>query len=162
MEMESRLVPIMREGVDVVKMAFFQRLRAYLAAKYRGRNHDTINQLAGAIINELFATPNPREPFASFVAQNRDCITEELRLLASVFPELLDAITDALRVQFLCDSQEGLDSTDMLTRAKELNLLVLDREVPLPKYFLEMVRTLGSSFRFLESGNPAEGAVSIH
>ena len=96
------------------------------------------------------------------MAQNRDCITEELRLLASVFPELLDAITDALRVQFLCDSQEGLDSTDMLTRAKELNLLVLDREVPLPKYFLEMVRTLGSSFRFLESGNPAEGAASIH
>jgi hypothetical protein len=162
MEMEGRLVPIMREGIDVVKMAFFQRLRTYLAAKYRDRNHHTINQLAGAIINELFATPNPQEPFASFVAQNRERIAEELRLLASVFPELLDAITDALRVQFLCDSQEGLDSTVMLTRAKELNLLVLEREVPLPKHFLEMVRTLGSSFRFLEPGNSAGDTASIH
>ncbi len=162
MEMESRLVPIMREAIDVVKMAFFQRLRTYLAGKYGDRNHQTINQLAGAIINELFATPNPQEPFAGFVAQNRDCIAEELRLMASVFPELLDAITDALRVQFLCDSQEGLDSTAMLTRARELNLLVLEREVPLPKHFLEMVRTLGSSFRFLEPGNPAGDTVSIH
>ena len=88
MELESGLVPIMREAIDVVKMAFFQRLRTYLAGKYRDRNHQTINQLAGAIINELFATPNPQEPFAGFVAQNRDCIAEELRRLASVFPTL--------------------------------------------------------------------------
>jgi len=162
MEFESRLVPIMREGVDVIKMIFFGRLQAYLNSKYPDRNRQTINQLAGAIINDLFATPNLQEPFAGFVEQNRDCIVEEMHLLATVFPELCGPLTDALRVQFLCDSREGIDSTAMLNHARDLNVLVLDRDLPLPKHFLEMVRTLGSGLRILEPKNPADHITTLH
>jgi hypothetical protein len=150
MELESRLVPIMREGVDVVKMIFFGKLQAYLISKYADRNRQSINQLAGAMINDLFATPNPRKPFVDFVEQNQDCIAEEMRLLATVFPELCGPLTDALRMQFLCDSREGIDSTTMLNRA------------PLPKHFLEMVRTLGSTLRFLEPNHLVDRDATVH
>jgi hypothetical protein len=162
MEFESRLVPIMREGVDVIKMIFFGRLQAYLNSKYADRNRQTINQLAGAIINDLFATPNLQEPFAGFVEQNRDCIVEEMHLLATVFPELCGPLTDALRVQFLCDSREGIDSTAMLNHARDLKVLVLDRDLPLPKHFLEMVRALGSGLRILEPKNPVDHDTTMH
>jgi hypothetical protein len=162
MELETRLIPIMREGVDVVKMVFFQRLQTHLAGKYRDRNRQTINQLAGAIINDLFATHNLQEPFAGFVEQNRDCIAAEVNSLAMALPELRGPLTDALRVQFLCDQQEGIDSTAMLTRARELNVLILERDVPLPKHFLDMVRTLGSALRFLESRDPTANQVTVH
>lgn len=162
MEFESRLVPIMREGVDVIKMIFFGRLQAYLNSKYADRNRQSINQLAGAIINDLFATPNLQEPFAGFVEQNRACIVEETRLLATVFPELCGPLTDALRVQFLCDSREGIDRTAMLNHARDLNVLVLDRDLPLPKPFLEMVRTLGSGLRILEPKNPVDHDTTMH
>jgi len=162
MELESRLVPIMREGVDVIKMIFFGRLQAYLNSKYADRNRQSINQLAGAIINDLFATPNLQEPFAGFVEENRDCIVEEMHLLATVFPELCGPLTDALRVQFLCDSREGIDSTAMLNHARDLNVLVLDRDLPLPKIFLEMVRTLGSGLRILAPKNPVDHDTTMH
>ncbi len=62
-------------------------------------------------------------------------------------------ITDALRVQFLCDSMEGIDSSVILLQAEELGVLLADREVPLPKNFLNLVRRLGSSFNIL-TGEP--------
>jgi hypothetical protein len=162
MELESRLVPIMREGVDVIKMIFFGKLQAHLIGKYADRNRQSINQLAGAIINDLFASPNLQEPFAGFVEQNRDCIAEEMRLLATVFPELCGPLTDALRMQFLCDSREGIDSTAMLDQARDLKVLVLERDLPLPKHFLEMVRTLGSGLRILEPKHPVDRDVTVH
>jgi hypothetical protein len=162
MELEGRLVPILREGVEVVKMVFYKRLQAYLAGKYADRSRQDINQLAGAIINDLFATPNPEEPFASFLQQNRDCIAAEMSSLAASFPELRAPLSDALRVQFLCDAREGLDSTALLTRARQLGILVMEREVPLPKHFLEMVRSWGNAFHFLKSRGPAGEPVTIH
>ena len=160
--MESRLIPIMREGVDVIKMIFFKRLQTYLGRKHADRGRQYINQLAGAIINDLFATPNAQEPFVGFVKRNRDCIAEEVNALASSFPELRVPLTDALRVQFLCDQQEGIDSTAMLTHAKDLNVLILEREVPLPKNFLDLVRTLGRGLHVLETGNPSGAEVTLH
>jgi hypothetical protein len=58
-------------------------------------------------------------------------------------------LTDALRVQFLCDYQEGIDSSEILQRAKQFNLLILDREVPLPASFLNLARRLGGAFDLL-------------
>ena len=162
MELESRLIPIMREGVDVIKMIFFKRLQTHLGSKHEDRGRQYINQLAGAIVNDLFATPNAQEPFAGFVERNRDCIADEMNALASALPELRGALTDALRVQFLCDQQEGIDSTAMLTHAKDLKVLILDRDVPLPKNFLELVRTLGRGLHFLEAGNLSGAEVTLH
>ena len=85
-----------------------------------------------------------------------------MRLLPTVFPELCGPLTDALRMQFLCDSREGIDRTDMLNHARDLNVLVLDRDLPLPKHFLEMVRTLGSGLRILEPKNPVDHDTTLH
>jgi hypothetical protein len=58
-------------------------------------------------------------------------------------------LSDGLRVLFLCDSMEGIDSSPVLVRADELGILLHDRPVPLPKNFLELVRRLGKSFNLL-------------
>lgn len=149
MQFESKLIPIMREGVEVIKMVFFKKLKAYLSQKYTGREASYINKLSGAIINDLFGTPNPAEPLATFVKENKACIAEEMNHLATELEGMRIPLTDALRVQFLCDNQEGIDSSRILARAQELHILLVDREVPLPRHFLDMARKLGSAFGFL-------------
>ncbi|MEW6327053.1 MAG: hypothetical protein AB1487_05595 [Thermodesulfobacteriota bacterium] len=149
MRFESKLVPIMREGVEVIKMIFFKKLKAHLSQKYPWREAAYINKLAGAIINNLFGTPNPEEPFATFAEENKACIAEEMDHLATEFEGMRIPLTDALRVQFLCDNQEGIDSSRILARAQELHILLVDREAPLPRHFLDLVRKLGAAFGFL-------------
>ncbi|MDI6790998.1 MAG: hypothetical protein QME44_09980 [Thermodesulfobacteriota bacterium] len=149
MRFESKLIPIMREGVEVIKMIFFKKLKAYLSQKYPERETSYINKLSGAIINDLFGTPNPGEPFATFVKENRACIAEEMDHIAVEFDGMRIPLTDALRVQFLCDNQEGIDNSRILARAQELHILLVDREVPLPRHFLDLVRKLGNTFGFL-------------
>ncbi len=149
MEFESKLVPIMREGVDVIKMVFFKRLKTHLSQKHGDHEPSYVNKLSGAIITELFVTPNTEESFARFTEENKMRIEEEINNIATEFKELRIPLTDALRVQVICDHQEGIDSSSILTRAKELDILLVEREIPLPKHFLNLVRKLGSSFNLL-------------
>lgn len=149
MEYENTLIPILREGIDVIKMVFFKKLKHHLAQKYAGQESSYINLLAGAIINEVFGTPNHEQPFVSFVDQNQTRIQQETHDIATEFPELRRPLTDALRVQFLCDHQEGIDSSPILTRAKELDILLVERDAPLPGQFMGLVRKLGSSLELL-------------
>lgn len=162
MEVESRLIPILREGVDVIKMVLFRKLKIQLASKYAEQEPTYINQLAGAIINGLFGATNTAEPFARFYRQNETTIEKELANIASELAEMRVPLTDALRVQFLCDHQEGIDSSVMLTRARHLDVLLLDREVPLPAHFLSLVRKLGSACDVLLPQNIAPGNMQLH
>jgi hypothetical protein len=162
MELESRLIPVLREGVDVIKMVFFKKLKTHLAGKYPDRGTSTVNQLAGAIVNGLFGVTNTAEPFAEFYRQNEGTIEKELAGIATELAEMRIALTDALRVQFICDHQEGIDSSAMLTRAGQLDVLLLDREVPLPAPFLNLVRKLGSAFDVLRPQNIAPGNTQVH
>ena len=52
---------------------------------------------------------------------------------ASAAEDLLIPLTYALRIKFLCDSLEGIDSGPVLVRAERLGILLVDRKVPLPK-----------------------------
>ena len=97
------------------------------------------------IINGLFGTPNREEPFLSFAKAHAALIDEEIGRLAAEYPEMRIPITDALRVQFLCDSREGCDSEAVLARARDLGILILDREVPLPDHFMTLARRLGEA-----------------
>jgi hypothetical protein len=162
MEFESRLIPILREGVDVIKMVLFKKLKTQLACKYPEQEPTYINQLTGAIINELFGSTNTAEPFARFYQQNKSAIAKELANLASELAEMRVPLTDALRVQFLCDHQAGIDSSVMLTRARRLDVLLLDREVPLPANFLNLVRKLGIACDVLLPQNIAPGNMQLH
>jgi len=159
MEFESKLIPILREGVDTVKMILFKNLRDYLSEKHPSRESSHITRLSGAIINELFGTPNTEQAFAAFALENRASIEEEMKNLAVQFRALRIPLTDALRVQFLCDAQEGIDSESVLSRARELDILIVDREVPLPAQFVSLVRKLGGAMDIL-AFQPAASALN--
>jgi len=143
MTLENRLIPILREGIHIIKMVLFKAVRDGLAERYPHQERTFINQLTGAMINELFCTPNHEEPFLSFVINNRPLIEEEMKRTADDFPELIIPLTDALRVQFLCDSQEGLDNPVMLAQARDLGILITERDIPLPDHFITLARSLG-------------------
>lgn len=149
MEFEGKLTPILREGVDVIKAIFFKKLKPRFQEKFSGRDPLFAGKLAGAVINDLFGTPNPDAPFANFVEENKAILAKEMREIASEFEEMRIPLTDALRIQFLCDGQEGIDSAPVLMRAKELKILLVDREIPLPASFINMARKLGSAFGIL-------------
>jgi hypothetical protein len=152
MEFEHKLIPILREGVDVIKAIFFKKLRIHLSAKHPGQEPSHISMLAGAVLNDLFGAPAAEERFAVFAVENRSLIEEELGSLAVEFAEMRIALTDALRVQFLCDHQEGVDSTHVLSHARDLGVLLVDREAPLPASFMNLVRKLGAAFHVLAPG----------
>ena len=145
MDEPGRLIPILREGVNVIRMLFFRALRDDLVSRYPNREPGYAPRLAGAILNELFGTENPEESFVRFVRDNESVIREEMRDLAERQETMRIPLTDALRVQFLCDSQEGTGDETVLARALEYGILIAEREVPLPRNFLTLVRRLGAA-----------------
>lgn len=156
MAFESRLIPIMRDGIEVIKMIFFLKLKTSLAARYPERDRTFILQLAGTIINQLFGSPNSAEPYAAFAREHRDLIAEETVRLGGEFPEMRIPLTDALRMQALCDHQEGSENSAILAEAKNSGILLVDRELPLPHGFLHLVHRLGKAHGLLTPPPPAE------
>ncbi len=148
-EQANRLVPILREGVEIIKMVFFKELRDHFRKKYPARGASYPNKLAGAVINELFGTPNPQRQFMAFAKENRSIIQQELRAIPTNFGNMRIPLTDALRVQFLCDDIEGVERVEVLQQARDLGILIVERDVPLPKNFLNLVRRLGSAFNLI-------------
>jgi hypothetical protein len=132
-------------------MILFKEERASLARKCPASESPFLSMLAGAVINELFGSPNLEEKFVRFRTENWGMIEQELLSFATENPKLRAPITDALRVQALCDSQEGLgeDAAAVLTKADELGILIRDREVPLPSTFMTMVRELGKQHNLI-------------
>lgn len=145
----------MREGVEVIKMVFFKKLRTYLTQKYPDREPSFTNKLAGTIINDLFGTPNTQEPFAGFAKENNAIIQEELANIATLEDTLIP-LTDGLRMQVLCDHQEGSDNSSVLIQAENLGILLVDRDLPLPHSFMHLVRKLGSAFGLIIPPLPEE------
>ncbi|MBU1986593.1 MAG: hypothetical protein KJ846_05125, partial [Proteobacteria bacterium] len=116
----SRLIPVLREGICVVQMVLFKELRSLLTSKHPGRDPLSVSMLTGAITNELFGTVNSEEKFQEFRRTNRADIEQELLSLAQELPSLTAALTDALRIQTLCDSMEDKDSAKLLNHAAEI------------------------------------------
>jgi hypothetical protein len=139
----NKLLTALQEGVGLVQMILFKELRNLLEKKYVDRDIISLSMLAGAITNEVFGTQNLEEKFRIFSQENKALIEQELLGLAQELPALRKNITDALRIQALCDSQMGCDSTAPLARADELGILVKQRDIPLPSTFMTLIRTLG-------------------
>ncbi len=156
---ESRLLPILREGVEVVKMVLYLRLKEELAAKYPDLEHAALPRLAGAVLNELFGTVNPDPACAAFRELHLDRIEQTLAAMPQTMTSLCIPISDALRITVLCDHQEcGMDSTAILARARDLGILLVERELPLPHRFLDLVRRLGKAHGLIVPLAPAEPA----
>lgn len=141
---DSRLIPILREGIAVIQMIFFKNLKTVIARKHRDLDKPTQTMLNGAITNDIFGSHSTEEKFLTFRKQYQAIIEQELLDVHLELPQLRDALADALRTQVLCDNQEGIDSSNILTQADSLKLLSADREIPLPSAFMETVRTLGA------------------
>jgi hypothetical protein len=156
-KIERGFIPSLREGVDVVRMIFFKKMRAHCAESLPAKAPHFHGMLAGAVMNELFGTPNPEEKFVAFVAENRQVIEAELAGLATNFKDMRIPLTDALRIHYLCNYQEGIagDEVTVLARARELGVLIEEREVPLPKRFLELVYRVGKAHGLIQEQKPS-------
>ena len=148
-EKKSQLIASLREGVAVVQMVLFKELKTRLAEKQPLKPQIFLSMLAGAITNEVFATQNPEKKFTVFRQENWGAIEQEILSLRTEMPQLCGKITDALRIQTLCDHQEGENSSQTLVRAKEFGVLVEEREVPLPSTFMTIVRLLGEEHNLI-------------
>ncbi len=148
-EKQSRLISALREGVSLVQMVFYKEVKELLVKNHPDKDVKILLMLAGAITNELFGTPNPEPKFVAFRQQHRALIEEEMSRLAVNLSHLRTYITDALRVQTLCDNQEGMDDSGALKTAEALRILVTERSLPLPSTFMTVVRGLGEQYQLI-------------
>lgn len=146
---ENRLIPVMREGVEVIKMIFFRKLGDSLAEAYPEREAKSRAMLTGAIVNTIFDTPNTQEPFASYNMDNGEMIASEVSSVATRVDEMRIPLTDALRMQALCDQMEELGESKILQLALDNGILIEERDMPLPHSFIELVRRMGKAFGLL-------------
>ncbi len=145
----SRLIPILREGVAIIQMIFFKDLKPVIARKYPDLDTTAQTMLTGAITNEIFGSHNRDAKFLQFHAKHRGHIEQELLAVSEELPQLINPLADALRIQVLCDKQEDIESGNILQLADSINILPPDREVPMPSAFMETVRTLGALYKLI-------------
>lgn len=148
-EKKSQLVSSLREGVSLVQMVLYKEVRTNLISKSPDLDKMHLAMLAGAITNEVFGTQNPEKKFIRFRQENWGTIEQELLNIKEEQAHLRELLTDALRIQALCDHQEGGDSSATLLQAKELDFLMEEREIPLPSSFMTAVRKLGEQHNLL-------------
>lgn len=151
-EMNRKLIPSLREGIDLIQILFYRELKTALLQKFPEQGPVYAGMLAGAMMNELFHSPNPQEKFKIFAEENRDRIRLELGKVGREMKEFRILLTDTLRMHFLCNQQEGIDieaGEGMLQRARDYGILMEEREVPLPKGFMELVYRVGRAHGFL-------------
>ena len=145
---ESRLIPILREGIDVVKMILFKKIKEMIISNHEDKA-EIAARLAGAVLNEIFSTPNSDPSFAAFCREHEQTIGMIIHEIPIKIEEMLIPLTDALRTGVMCDHQEKKDNSAVLIRAKDLGVLLSDREMPMPHQFIELVRRLGNAFNVL-------------
>lgn len=145
MEFESKLIPIMREGVEVVKMACYKKLGSSLVERFPEQDKKAARMLTGAVINKVFGITNDLEPFASFARENREKIESEIKELAINLAEMRIPLTDALRMQTLCDRMDKIEDDQTIKYARDVGLLLAERDIPLPDKFMDMVRRIGKA-----------------
>jgi hypothetical protein len=140
---DTKIIPVMREAITTVQMVLFQKLKESIPLRHPGFSGKDTIRLAGAVVNSLYGTDALDHEVNHFARQHRELIEKELRGLCGQLPELIPHITDSLRMQTLCDNQEGVYSIPSLLLAKELGLLDETRELPMPSTFMLSVRKLG-------------------
>lgn len=141
---DNTVIPVMREAIVTVQMLLFKTLRQELLDRSKTLSAIHCTHLAGAVINNLFGTQASDAAILAFAAAHRELVEQELRELATRFPGLLPLLTDALRMQTICDNQEGVHSIASLLMAKALGILQENRPLPLPSTFMLQVRTLAA------------------
>lgn len=147
---DNRVLPVMREAVAAVQLVLFTQLKKEYSARYGEWPQEAVRRLAGCVVSDLFASPVVDPQAARFAVEHRDQVEEELRSLPSRVPDMLPLLTDALRMQVMCDHEQGLNSLSTLLRARALGILQEDLPLPLPSTFMLAVRRLGEEHGLLQ------------
>jgi hypothetical protein len=150
----NKVIPVMREAIVTVQMILFKTLQDSLRERYSDHPISFATYLAGAVINNLFGSQAADNNVSNFAVANRASVEQELRRLATHCAPLLPLLTDALRMQTLCDNQEGIHSIPSLLMAKALGILQEERPLPLPSTFMLQVRSLASQHGLVTSSVP--------
>lgn len=149
-DFNPKIVPVMREAIVMVQMVLYRRLKEDVQKRYQDWSDKEKQWLAGAVINNLFGTEAADPEVNVFAREHRELIEQELRELKERLADLIPHITDALRMQTICDNHEGVHSIPCLLLAKELGLLDQDRVLPMPSTFMIAVRKLGAEYGLVE------------
>lgn len=161
MENESKLVPVLREGVEIVKMIAFRDLREVVSRRFPERERHYHNKLTGAAINRCFGIVNPEPTFQEFAQSESQEIDDILNCLTADLPQLRIPLTDALRIMVLCDYQEGVDNSIILSQNQDYGILLVERDLPMPHRFIELVRRIGASLGLVIPPLPAGEADTV-
>lgn len=148
---ERQLVPILRDGIEIVKVIFFKELREHLGQRHRDWENDCALQVTAAVVNEVFGVRNQEAACVEFMGRHREDIDCALSSVATELPKLRIPLTDALRTMVLCDYQEGHDTSTVLQRAQASGILLVERDMPLPNQFIDLVRRLGAAMGLLQT-----------
>ncbi len=149
-DFNPKIVPVMREAIVMVQMILYRRLKEDVQKRYQDWSDKEKQWLAGAVINNLFGTEAADPEVNVFAREHRELIEQELRELKERSADLIPHITDALRMQTICDNHEGVHSIPCLLLAKELGLFDQDRVLPMPSTFMIAVRKLGAEYGLVE------------
>lgn len=143
LQIDNKVLPVMREAITMVQMVLYKQLMADMCTRQEISDRDQ-QRLAGAVVNNLFGTQPADAAVSSYGAENRELVEEELRSIAERLGTLCPFLTDALRMQAICDNQEGIHSIPSLLMAKALGILQEERALPMPSTFMLSVRTLAA------------------
>ncbi len=149
-QLDSKVIPVMREAVVTVQMVLFGQLKDKLAEKFSGRDKNEFVRIVGCIVSDLFGTPARDKESVEFAREHLDEVEKELWSIKDYVPEMLPFLTDALRMQTLCDHEEGVNSLPTLLRARAVGVLQEERSIPMPSTFMLAVRQMGSQYGLLE------------
>lgn len=155
-DIDSKLIPVMREAVVMVQMILYKRLEEDIRSRERVMKPDEYIKLAGAVVNNLFGTQPEDEAVTAYGRENRERVETELRRLPKTMEALCPFLTDALRMKVICDNQEGIHSIPSLLMAKELGVLQEDRALPMPSTFMLSIRNLAAAEGLVKSMKAAE------
>ena len=150
-QFDSEVVPVMREAIVMVQMILYRCLIDDVQKRYQDWSDQEKQWLAGAVVNNLFGTEAADREVNVFARKQRQLIEQELRELKGCVADLIPHLTDALRMQTICDNHEGIHSLPCLLIARELGLLDEERVLPLPSTFMIAVRKLGAENGLVES-----------
>ncbi|PID72244.1 MAG: hypothetical protein CSA31_02860 [Desulfobulbus propionicus] len=145
LQIDNKVLPVMREAITMVQMVFYKQLVDDIRARQTVPEKDA-QRLAGAVVNNLFGTEPADATVTAYGAENRELVEQELRGIAERLNTLCPFLTDALRMQAICDNQEGVHSISSLLMAKALGILQEERALPMPSTFMLSVRTLAGEY----------------
>ncbi|PIE56518.1 MAG: hypothetical protein CSA34_03815 [Desulfobulbus propionicus] len=144
------MIPVMREAILTVQMVCYRRVVSALAGRQSELEPAQRLRLAGAVINNLFGTRPEDSEVARFGTRHPELVEQELYGLKETLADMLPLLTDALRMQTICDNQEGIHSIGSLLMARTLGLLDENRSLPMPSTFMLSVRTLAATEGLVE------------